>query len=225
MKFLKNLFQKPVIIINFKTYKQGKQVIKLAKQIEKATINSKYKIIIGIQPTDIYELAKLVKNKRSKIEIFSEHADYFKVGRNTGFILPEAIKVDGAQGTFLNHSEHHLDFDTLKLTIERCKKINLKTAVFVKNLSEAKKVEKIKPNYIIYEPPELVSGKISVSQAKPSIIKKFSETIKTRFLVGAGIHTEEDFKIALQLGASGIVISSAIVKAKNPGKKLMEMIG
>jgi triosephosphate isomerase len=45
-----------------------------------------------------------------------------------------------------------------------------------------------------------------------------------KFLVGAGIHTGEDVKTALKLGASGFAISSAIVNAKNPGKKLKELL-
>ena len=34
----------------------------------------------------------------------------------------------------------------------------------------------------------------------------------------------EDVKIAMKLGASGIAVSSAITKAKNPAKKLRELI-
>jgi triosephosphate isomerase len=48
--------------------------------------------------------------------------------------------------------------------------------VFVKNLKEGKKIEKLNPDYLIYEPPELIEGNISVSVAKPEIIKKFSKT-------------------------------------------------
>ena len=53
---------------------------------------------------------------------------------------------------------------------------------------------------------------------------KISKKLKMKFLVGAGIHTKEDVKVAMKLGAAGIAISSAITKAKNPGKKLKELI-
>ena len=207
--------KKPIIIINFKTYKQGKEVIKLAKAIEK--INKD--IIIGIQATDIEELAK-----KTKLKIFSEHVDYQKPGRNTGFILPEAIKKDKAVGTFLNHSEHKLKFNILKKTIERCRKIKLKTLVFASSLNEAKKIQKLKPTFLVIEPLELVGGKISVSEAKPELIKKISKNLKIPFLVGAGIHSSKDLKTSLKLGASGIALSSAITLAKNPGKKLRELM-
>ncbi len=55
---------KPIIIINFKTYKQGKAAIELAKQIEKVDKN----IIIGVQASDIYEIVK-----KTKLKVYSQH--------------------------------------------------------------------------------------------------------------------------------------------------------
>jgi len=96
--------------------------------------------------------------------------------------------------------------------------------VFAASLKEAKKIQKMKPTYLIIEPPELVAGKKSVSKARPELIKNISKKLKCRFLVGAGIHNKEDVKISLKLGASGIVVSSAITKSREPGKKLRELI-
>jgi triosephosphate isomerase (TIM) len=206
---------KPIIVINLKTYKQGEKVLKLAKVIEKVDKD----IIIGIQASDVYEVAK-----KTKLKVYSQHVDYFEVGKNTGYILPEAVKKDKAIGTFLNHSEHKLSYDILKKTIERCKKIGLKTLVFASNLKEAERIQKLKPDYLVIEPPDLVGGKKSVSKEKPELIKKIKNKINMKFLVGAGIHTREDVLIACKLGASGIAVSSAITKARNPGKKLKELI-
>lgn len=206
---------KPLVVINFKTYKQGAQAIKLAKIIEKVDKN----IIIGVQASDIYEITK-----KTKLRVYAQHVDYFKPGRHTGFILPKAVKKDKAEGSFLNHSEHKLSFPVLKKTIKECKEIRLKTMIFVSSLTEAKKIGKLKPDYLIFEPPELVAGKKSVSEAKPELIKKISKNIKIKFLVGAGIHSREDVKKAIELGTSGIAISSAITKSKNPGKKLGKLL-
>ena len=186
-----------MLIINFKTYKHGESVIKLAKLIKKINKN----IIIALQPTDIYRV-----KKETNLQIYSQHVDHFEPGRNTGFILPEAIKSAGASGTFLNHSEHKLPFNILKKTIKRCKKLNLKTIVFAKDLEEAKKISKLKPNFIALEPPELIAGKISVSQANPDLIKKSVQEIKTNVLVGAGVNNKKDVQIAKKLGAKGILV-------------------
>jgi triosephosphate isomerase len=206
---------KPIIVINLKTYQQGEKSVKIAKEIEKVS----KEVIVGVQASDIYEIAK-----KTKLKIYAQHVDYFEPGRNTGYILPEAVKKDGALGTFLNHSEHKLSYDVLKKTIERCKKLKLKTMVFVKDLKQAKEIEKLKPDYLIYEPPELVAGNISVSSSKPEIIKNISNNIKMKFLVGAGIKTSEDIKLSMKLGASGIAVSSAITKAREPGKVLKELM-
>ena len=203
-----------IVIVNFKTYQQGKKAIALAKEIERVDKN----IIVGVQASDIREISKA-----TKLRVYSQYVDSFKLGKHTGHILPEIIKKDGAKGTFLNHSEHPLKFSVLNKTIKRCKKINLKTAVFAKDLTEAKKIKKLKPDYLIIEPPELIGGKVSVSKAKPELIEKIAKELKTKFLVGAGIHTREDIKTAMKLGASGIAISSAITKAKNPKEKLKEL--
>ena len=59
---------KPLVVINFKTYKQGAQAIKLAKIIEKVDKN----IIIGVQASDIYEITK-----KTKLRVYAQHVDYF----------------------------------------------------------------------------------------------------------------------------------------------------
>jgi triosephosphate isomerase (TIM) len=205
-----------ITIVNFKTYKQGKQILELAKKIEKVDKN----IIVGIQASDIEEIAK-----ETKLIVYAQHVDNLQKGRNTGFVIPESVKADGAKGTFLNHSEHRLKLDVIRKTILRCKRIRLKTAVFASNLEEAKKIERFHPDILIIEPPELVAGKISVSSAKPELISKISDTIKRNFLVGAGIHSRKDVEIALKLGASGIAVSSSIMKAKNPTAELKKLLG
>jgi triosephosphate isomerase (TIM) len=205
---------KILIVVNFKTYKQGKAVVKLAREIERVSKN----IIIGVQAGDVYEVARAVK-----LKVFAEHVDYYKPGRHTGYIIPESVKRDGGKGVFLNHSEHRLNLNVIKKTVKRCKQVGLKTAVFAKDLREAKEVERLKPDYLIIEPPELVAGKRSVSKENPNLIKNLSKNLKMNFLVGAGIKTKEDVKIALRLGAVGIAVSSGIVKSINPYKKLKEM--
>src|SRR3989344_1048720 len=206
--------KKPIIIINFKTYLQGDKAVKLAKIIK----NFDKKIIIGVQPTDIYRISK-----ETKLKVYSEHADPFQKGRNTGFIIPEAVKENGAIGVFLNHSEHRTNFNTLEDTIKICKKIKLKTVVFAKDLNEARKIEKLKPSYLVIEPPELVGGKISVSSAKPELIKRISNNLKMDFLVGAGIKNKKDVEVAMKLGASGVALSSAIANSVDPLKTLKEI--
>jgi triosephosphate isomerase len=112
----------------------------------------------------------------------------------------------------------------LKKTVKRCKELGLKILIFASSLKEATKVKKLKPDYLAVEPPELVAGKISVSKAKPGLIKNISKKLRYPFLVGAGIHSSEDVKIAMKLGARGIAVSSAITKSKTPRKVLKKLL-
>ena len=207
---------KPIIVINFKTYKSGKEALKLAREIERVDKD----IIIGVQATDISEISG-----NTKLIVYSQHVEYFPSGRNTGFILPEAVKAAGAIGSFLNHSEHRISFDVLEKTMKRCKETGLKTLVFASDLEEAKKIEKLAPDYIAVEPPELVGGKVSVSSSRPELISDVAKNLKSKFLVGAGIKNYNDLKKAMELGASGIAVSSAITTAANPSLVLREMTG
>lgn len=206
---------KLVVVVNFKTYKQGVGVLKLARSIEKVS----KKVIVGVQACDIARVVSTIKNP-----VYVQHVDWQKPGRGTGFVLPEAVKADGADGVFLNHSEHKLKWGILKRTVKRCRGVGLKVLIFASGLDEAKKIRELSPDYLVIEPPELVGGKISVSKAKPELIEKISKKLGNNFLVGAGIKTNEDVKIAMKLGASGVAISSAITKAKNPVKKLLKLL-
>lgn len=214
---------KSIIVINFKTYKQGKNAVKLAEAAEKID----KKIIVGVQASDVYEIAK-----KTKLKVYVQHVDYFKSGRHTGYILPDAVQKQGAKGSLLNHSEHRLKFDILKKTIKRCREIGLKTIVCVASLKEARNVLKLNAEIIAFEVPELIASGKSISKLKPDSVKKFSKAVreynqknnkKIEALCGAGISSKDDVEKALELGCDGVLLASAITKARNSEKKLKEL--
>jgi triosephosphate isomerase len=219
---------KPIIVVNLKTYKNstGKNALKIVKSIEKGVRDSN-QVVICAQAGDIHELAG-----KTKLDIYSQHVDYFEQGRNTGFIIIEDVISAGAKGTLLNHSEHLIDFDCLKKTIERCKKKKFKTIVCVKSRGEADKIIKLQPDMIALEVPELIESGKAISEFKPDSVKKFSETVrrynrkhnlKIKPLCGAGISDEDDVRAAIELGCRGVLSASAVVKSKNPGILVKKM--
>ncbi len=212
---------KPVVIINFKAYEEaiGKNALKLAKICDYVAKKRNVEIMICVQASDIYQIAKNVK-----IKVLSQHVDY-QYGKFTGCISPISIKENGAYGSLINHSEKPLDFETIEKTIKECKKVGLKIVACASNLDEAKKISNLKPEYIAFEVPELIGTGNSITKEKPESIKNFIKIVKGRSipLCGAGISTKEDFKTALELGTKGILISSAITKSPNPKKALMDI--
>ena len=193
-------------VINFKTYKQGKQVLNLAKKISKID----KKAILCLQAADIYPVSRAVKNP-----VFVQHVDSRKKGRNTGYIVLESIKSEGGSGTLLNHSEHRISLYEIKLIINRCKTLGLKEIVFAGTLNEVKKIQKFKPWAIAYEDPYLVGSGKSITKYKSRNVKKFADLLKKTKIIplcGAGISSKEDIMAAKKLGCKGVAIGSAIAR-------------
>ncbi|MEK6972709.1 MAG: triose-phosphate isomerase [archaeon] len=216
-----------ILFINFKTYEQstGKNALKLAKIAESAAKKHNKKIVLVVQPFDLQEIAKSVR-----LEIFAQHIDPVVYGANTGSILPEAVKQAGAIGTILNHAEKKVDDFFLEKAIARAKEVNLKVMCCAENIERAKKIAsfKAKPDLIAIEPPELIGGTISVSEAKPEIIedavKEIHKIANIDVVTGAGINTVKDVAKAIELGCVGVFVASSIVKSNNPEKAIEELL-
>lgn len=212
-----------MIFVNFKTYKQGtgKEAVELAKICAEVGKETKISIIPVVQAVDIFRLSNL------GFKVWTQHVDDIEYGPNTGQILPEAVKAADAQGTLLNHSENKLPVEVVNEAIKCCQRLGLKVLVCSDNLEEARQLMASKLDFIAYEPPELIGSQTaSVSTAKPEVIKDFVKEIKKiPVLVGAGIHIQEDVRIALKLGAKGILVSSDVVLAQNPEKELFDLAG
>ena len=165
----------------------------------------------------------------TSLTVYSQHTDLAGLGAFTGKISVQELKKIGVKGTLLNHSERKIPFSILKKIVADCKKNRLIVVICASSLEEANHVAALKPDYLAYEPPELIGGNVSVTKAKPEVIVKAVELIKkispkTKVLCGAGVHSREDILKALQLGTKGVLIGHAVPKAKDPAKFLREML-
>lgn len=211
----------PVIITNFKTYQTGtgSKALELAKAHGKVKADLGVSMAIAVQPTDLATLVASVG-----MPVFAQHMDPVNYGSSTGHILPEAIKGVGAFGTILNHSERRVEMDHIIACVGRAKELGLFTIVCAADDEEAKKIAEIGPDMIAVEPPELIGGDISVSTADPDLIKRSVEVVgEGKLLVGAGVKTGEDVKIAVELGAAGVLLASGVTKAEDPEAVLRDL--
>lgn len=214
-----------MIFLNFKTYESGTGDTALAMSaiVEEVSHLSGVKIIPVVQVADIREVVSSVA-----IEIWTQKIDPVTYGAHTGSILPESVLEDGARGTFLNHSENRFsDFETLTKAHDRAREVGLKTLIFAKDIEELEKITSLNPDYISYEPPALIGSKDkSVATAEPDIITKAAEISKKSgipLIVGAGVHSEDDVRTCLELGAVGVAVASDVMNAKDPKKELMDL--
>jgi triosephosphate isomerase len=189
-------------------------------------ISKEYNVNIAVAPQapDIHRISSEVN-----IPVFSQHIDAIRPGSNTGKILIDTIKEAGAIGTLINHSENRLKIADIEELVKSTKKYSMISVVCTNNMSVSGSAAILNPDFIAFEPPELIGSGISVSKAQPEIV---SETVKFILklnpnvipLCGAGISTGEDVKSALDLGTKGVLLASGVVKSNEPEKVLKSLI-
>ncbi|MDD5073873.1 MAG: triose-phosphate isomerase [Candidatus Shapirobacteria bacterium] len=211
--------------INFKTYSEatGEKALRLAKICHRVAQDKNVKIIPLVQAVDLFRVGRAVGGS-----VWTQHVDWQKPGQATGWVNLEAIMASGASGTLLNHSEHCLPPGTIKQVIKRAKDLddNFRIMVCGGTLGQLKKLVFTKPDYLAYEIKELIGGKDSITKVSPGSVRKAIIIAKEKnipLIVGAGVNSQEDVLLAKKMGARGVLISSAMVLASNPEKKLREL--
>lgn len=211
----------PAIIINFKAYESvlGESALRLARLIEKI-VHEKGVSIVPVP--SVFDVATLLSNLT--LPVMVQHVDPVEPGAQTGSVPPAAAAAIGASGTLLNHAERRLPADILKKTVEMCRQVGLFTLVCAESLDRIQEVSSYAPDAIAYEPPELIGGAVSVSSAQPDIIRAaVALSGKIPLLVGAGVKTGEDVRVARSLGAQGVLLASGVVLSPDPEKVLYNL--
>jgi triosephosphate isomerase len=208
-----------IIIINFKTYPQatGAKAVALAQLCEAFATERQLDIRVAVQASDIYRVSQAVS-----IPVYAQHIDAISPGRDTGFLLPEAIKEAGATGTLINHSEHQLDDEGIAQRVARAQEVGLKVIICADTPERATAFETYTPEFIAVEPPEMIA-KVSIT-TKPEIIEKARSLIKNPLLVGAGVTSGKDVAKAIELKTEGVLLASAICKADDPKAALERLL-
>jgi len=215
---------KPLIALNFKTYKEslGERGLALCEIATGVSMLSGVRIIVAPQTVDLREAAKVCE------DVYAQHVDAAAQGQTTGWITAESLKHAGVKGSLVNHSERRLPRDVIGTTLERLRGAGLESMVCAHDAAETAELARLKPTFVAVEPPELIGKGISVSSAKPEIVTGAVELARKSaagvpVLCGAGVSTAADVKKAVQLGANGVLLASAYVMAKDPKKLLEEM--
>jgi triosephosphate isomerase len=215
-----------MIVINFKTFEEssGKNGVELVKKIESACLDRTIPVIVAVQAIDLREIVEV-----TSLPVWVQNIDPITFGAHTGQTLAEEALSAGARGTLLNHSENkYADMDKLEFAIKHAQNIGMEVLVFASNLEELAKVVAFAPNYASYEPPELIGSQTtSVAQAQPDVIGKAFEIcqkVNVPLIVGAGIHSTDDVRVSVSLGALGVAVATDIVKSADPVRSLTDLM-
>lgn len=209
-----------MLVVNFKAYAEGigKNAEELAQKCIEASKEFDHELVLAVQPEDI------LRFEGAEADIFAQHVDAIEAGSHTGHVLPEGVKQAGAGGTLVNHSERRLEHDEIQNIIQRADELGLTTIVCAQTPEECGELSNLGPDYIAFEPPELIGGDTAVSEAEPELIEKAVENSSVDVLTGAGIKDTEDVKKSVELGCVGVLVASGIVKADNPQEEVKELM-
>lgn len=216
----------PLIVVNFKTYAEveGPKALDVALACQDVAAETGVSIVVCPPLVELSKVASAVK-----VPVFSQHVDAKAAGANTGWITARSVKAAGGIGTLLNHSEHRLMMYDIMACVKASKDAGLLTIVCADNSDTAQKVAAFEPDYIAIEPPELIGGDISVTDAKPEAVREGVEAVHRvgahiPVLCGAGVKTGKDVRKAVELGAKGVLLASGVVKAKDPRLVLRDLV-
>jgi triosephosphate isomerase len=212
-----------MIILNLKTYEASIQKALLFTDIASEVV-AETGLRIVVCPPMLF-LREAVERFS---EVFAQHADAVPPGAHTGSIPAELLKAVKVKGSLVNHSERRIPHDLVKQTIEQLHASGLESLVCAESTREAVEFAASTPTFIAVEPPELIGSGISVSKANPDIIINSVKAVKEAnqritVLCGAGVSNKEDIQKSLELGAEGVLLASAFVKAEDPKAFLTEL--
>jgi len=211
----------PILIVNLKTYKKGsgKHALQAAYTCEKVAHQEDANIAVAVQNSDINRIASKVD-----IPVFAQHIDPATQGSNTGKDVAETLAFNGADGVIINHSEDQVALENIEESVKRARTNQLQTVVCIDAPEMAEQVSAFGPDFIAFEPPELIGGDISVSTASPELVEEAVEKASETVLCGAGIKDADDVANALELGTNGVLVASGVVKANHPEDALRDLV-
>lgn len=199
-----------VLVINFKGYRKGigAEAHETARKCVEASQDFDSELVICPQSEDLLRMDDI------NAQVFAQHISSFKPGSHTGHPIAEAVSEAGASGTLINHSERRIiNGDMIQNTIERARETELTTIVCAQTPEECEKLSRLEPDYIAFEPPELIGGDTAVSEAEPELIEEAYKRSEVPLLAGAGIKDSDDVEKAVELGCEGVLVASGVVKA------------
>ncbi|HUR68520.1 MAG TPA: triose-phosphate isomerase [Candidatus Thermoplasmatota archaeon] len=217
---------RPVVIINYKAYPAcvGKNAVAFTHALERAAEGKHVTLAVATQAADILRVSQA-----ARIAVLAEHVDSLAPGNGTGSTLVEAAADAGAVGSLVNHAEKRLTLAEIGAVVTRLRASGLASVVCSDTAATTRGAAALRPDFVAVEPPELIGGTVSVTKADPGIVRDSVKLAKevapdVRVLCGAGVQTGEDLAAALKLGADGVLLASAVTKAKDPGAALAQLL-
>ena len=216
----------PLLLLNLKAYPEhlGAGAVHTAKLLER--LGREFGVATAIAPPvpDLALVAHAVT-----IPVLSQHVDPGEAGPRTGYVPVEAIEAAGARGSLVNHSEHPMATADIEDAVRRLSARGLIAVVCAASVPVARRLAETHAPFLAVEPPELIGGDRAVSTASPEVVSGTVTAVHalspaTRVLCGAGVHDRRDVARALELGAEGVLVASAVTRAPDAERAIRELL-
>ncbi|HTW76179.1 MAG TPA: triose-phosphate isomerase [Thermoplasmata archaeon] len=215
-----------MLLLNLKAYPGclGPSAERLARTLEELGKLAGVPVAIAPAMPDLARVATAVS-----IPVLAQHADPLDAGPFTGFVPPAAVEQAGGWGSLVNHSEHPISFAHALDVVHRLQALGLVAVVCARDVRASARLAALAPPYLAVEPPELIGGDRAVSTAQPEVVSGAVAAVRsvapgTLVLCGAGVHDRGDVTRAIELGASGVLVASAVTRAADPKSALAELL-
>ncbi|MEB2835934.1 MAG: triose-phosphate isomerase [Desulfurococcales archaeon] len=206
-----------VLVVNFKAYPTAFDSTAEALAREASRLESGLPVrVILAPPAPVVPRVLAIHG-----DVYTQHLDPVGMGAHTGRIPAEAARALGVRGSLVNHSERKMVLRDVAAVVSKLREQGLESIVCADTPAEAAAAAYLKPTMVAVEPPELIGTGIPVSKARPEVITESLEAIRKvdpalPLLAGAGISSPEDAVRAVELGASGVLVASIVMKSRDP---------
>ncbi len=221
------MVSRPIVAVNYKVYpsafgEAALNIARAASQIHES-YGDRVRLILVAPLVNASKIASVYH------DTFIQHADPVGMGAHTGYTPVEALALEGIAGVMINHSEHKVLYRDMSSLIPKARESGLEVLACADTPGEASGIAYLRPHMIALEPPELIGTGIPVSKARPEVIRGGVEAVSRidpsiLVLAGAGITGRDDAAKAVELGARGVLVASAVMKSRDPYRSIEELV-
>lgn len=213
-----------ILVVNYKAYESAfdYRALNIAERAAKIWSILGVRVILAVPAVMVHRVMQYHD------DVYLQHVDPIPYGAYTGYTPPEALIRVGVKGSLVNHSEHKMVYRDVATAVELLRQSGLESLVCADTPGEAQGLAHLKPSMIAVEPPELIGTGTPVSRARPEVITDSIKAVMAvdpglPVLAGAGITAADDVARAVELGARGVLVASAVMKDPDPPRKLEEL--
>ena len=213
-----------LVVVNFKTYQTAHGASAEELALAMSGIETDARMIAAVSALDLAAVVAAAPD----LEVWCQHLDPVGFGSNTGWLHPETAIERGATGTLINHAEHKVSIEHVAMLLDQVPE-GFEVCACAADIDEAMAMAALVPNYVAVEPPELIGGDTSVTNADPDIVSDTAAAVRevsdeVGILCGAGVKTGADVAKAIELGTTGVLLASGVTKADDPAAALSGLI-